>query len=119
MADGAVLHPDDRTWTTLSDSPLSPRWAIDGTWTGSELVIGGAGIETDGEILGAESNDGARYCVSQDTWKRRRMQTLAAQWSLHGFGAAIDPSAEVASRVNQLMYQPPSTSSVCPVIKLL
>jgi hypothetical protein len=47
-------------------------------------------VQLTGDNIGVTCSSGP--CVV----RCRRIQTLAAQWSLHGFGAAIDPSAEAA-----------------------
>jgi hypothetical protein len=61
---GAAYNPDTGRWRLLSDSPLGSRNPGVGVWTGTEMIIGGNGDQTDGDATWAA------YDPVSDLWRR-------------------------------------------------
>jgi hypothetical protein len=65
VGSGAAYDPELHRWRTLSSAGApSPRWGMNGTWTGSELIIFG-GQDSDGRKF----RDGAAYDPELDRWR--------------------------------------------------
>ncbi|NOY54954.1 MAG: hypothetical protein GXP34_03110 [Actinobacteria bacterium] len=60
--DGAAYDPATNTWRVLAPSPLGGKDPGVGVWTGREMIIGGAGDATDGDL------GWASYDPVTDTW---------------------------------------------------
>jgi hypothetical protein len=58
FADGATYDPVANAWHKASPSPLSPRVPLGITWTGTEFVVVGGGI------------DSAAYNPTTNTWRK-------------------------------------------------
>lgn len=61
---GAAYNPETGRWRLLSDSPLGSRNPGVGVWTGTEMIIGGNGDQTDGDATWAA------YDPVSDSWRR-------------------------------------------------
>lgn len=52
LEDGATYDPATDNWTTLSSSPLAPRFQHDAVWTGDQMLVwGGCCVTPTGESL--------------------------------------------------------------------
>lgn len=63
FADGAAYDPAAGTWRPLAAAPLSGRFDMVATWTGSELVVWG------GRAGATNLDDGAAYDPGTDAWR--------------------------------------------------
>jgi hypothetical protein len=62
-ADGAAFDPGNGEWSPMAASPLEPRAAVRGAWTGRELVVWG-GMGRSGFLA-----DGAAYDPERRAWR--------------------------------------------------
>ena len=93
FGDGARYNPATDTWAPISSSgaPL-PRSGHSAVWDGTEMIIWGGTTNYSEQNLGAgtyavlkESNDGARYNPTTDTWTE--MNSIGAPSARSGHAA--------------------------------
>jgi N-acetylneuraminic acid mutarotase len=95
LRDGAAYDPAHRRWRRIPDAPGCPAF---GTWTGTELVVGGNCANTTREPFMAA------YDPARNAWKRLPSHAVATQlvaaggrvfaWTGDsGPGAVLDPTA--------------------------
>jgi hypothetical protein len=102
-SDGAAYDPVTRAWTPMPASPLSPRDAAFGVWTGTRALFWGGG-SVEGALV--QLIDGASYDPASRTWAMLPAAPLrpsatgqAVVWTgtqmvviQPGAGAAFDPA---------------------------
>jgi hypothetical protein len=115
--DGAAYDPDTSRWRPIADGPIE---LTDGSavWTGEEMIVFGAALDGNNHA-GTETNIGAAYNPTTDTWRRIQDSTLSPQavtatwpgsgemiaWDYEQATAAYDPRSDTWRDLPQVPLQ--------------
>ena len=81
QADTTPAPPQDSLeWETLPESPLAPRAAATGVWTGTEVLIWGGAAPVG--LPWRSFDDGAAYNPAKQSWRRLPAAPIPGRWDV-------------------------------------
>ena len=72
MSTGGRYNPTTNTWTTTNGNAPTARSGHTAVWTGTEMIVWGGEEENVVDLGSHQTNTGARFSPSTDTWAATR-----------------------------------------------